>query len=209
MVTKKDSAEKQKAKLVNEIILVMHGVNMNPQKENLTTLQRENRDRLERASDPSETKSIFINYLESLKTRLENKSIEELSKILKEERKIKVGLEAKQNDRHHATIIEDEYKGAYQKKPSAVPAKEPINTGAQRERRHRPRNLIYKLVWEKLLTENGLEYGWEGIVSAIPSIHYDKDRGEILGTDEFNEPLSIKKKSFQNTFSKMKKKLMY
>lgn len=225
MANKKDSEEEQKEKLVAEIIKLMYPVDMSPPTENMTTLERENHERLLNAAYPSRQQNPFGKIQKALEARLREKSLKELHTILKEESKkksdersfktinklvskIQAKVNGGYNDRQQATI-EDENKGAYQKKPPTVPAKEPINTGVQRERRHRPRNQIYKLVWEKLLTENGLEYGWEGIVSAIPSIHYDKDRGEILGTDEFNEPLSIKKKSFQNTFSKMKKKLMY
>jgi len=81
------------------------------------------------------------------------------------------------------------------------------NTKTPRELRHNPRKQIYRLVWEKLLTEGGLEYRWRGIVDAIAPISYDEDKEKIIGPDDIGDPSSIKRKAFENSFSMMKNKL--
>lgn len=78
---------------------------------------------------------------------------------------------------------------------------------------YNPRKTIYKQVWEELIKINNSDlndiddYGWEGIVSRIPSIKHDEENELISGTDEFGEPDNIEIKSFQNTFSTMKQRL--
>jgi len=61
MVKKKDTEEEQKKKLVTEIILLMYpSIGINPPTRKETTLERENRERLEEAVDPSHTNNSGI-----------------------------------------------------------------------------------------------------------------------------------------------------
>lgn len=89
MVKKKDTEEEQKKKLVTEIILLMYpSIGINPPTRKETTLERENRERLEEAVDPSHTNNNpFTIHIESLTARLEKKSLEELAIILEERNK--------------------------------------------------------------------------------------------------------------------------
>jgi len=80
-----DSEEAQKAKLVNEIIKVKFGDNMSPPTENMTTLEREDHERLSRAVCLPRQNNAIDEIVESLKARLEEKSLEELYKIRDEE----------------------------------------------------------------------------------------------------------------------------
>lgn len=108
----KDSTEKQKAELINKIISVKLGVPIDPPEESLTILQKEDRDRLERAVMPSRQNNGFVEVVESLKKRLERKSFEELSLILEEEER-KVSLGASQSDKDHTTIIKNNNKTGF------------------------------------------------------------------------------------------------
>jgi len=121
MAKKKDSEEEQKEKLIAEIIKVKFGIGMSQPTENMTTLEREDNERLSRAAYPSKQKNASVEIAESLAARLREKSLKELHTILEEESKkrvdghsseiinnlvskIQAKVNGEYNDKRHATI---------------------------------------------------------------------------------------------------------
>lgn len=124
MGKKKDSEEEQKEKLIAEIIKVKFGIGMSQPTEKMTTLEREDHERLSMAAYPSNQKNAFVERVESLIARLREKSLKEVSTILEEELKKKADgrssktinelvskIQAKVNDEYNdkqQATIEDE-----------------------------------------------------------------------------------------------------
>lgn len=72
---------------------------------------------------------------------------------------------------------------------------------------YNPRNIIYKLAFEKLKEINDCETGWRRLIEATDGLDFNNDKTSILALDEFNEEISVEVKSFQNACSKMKSSL--